>query len=98
MADRPGEEDIAPVVEVLRSDPDGRARAVDGAGWPTIRKRTAMSIGLVANYMAFELLDLRWHRVITPVLTFPPRSRVVRKGLVPHGRRREGTTTSVRID
>ncbi len=84
-----GEDEIAAVVEVLRSSTQmgARTRRMQERVAALFGKRHGVMVnsGSSANYLALELLDLpRGSEVITPALTFATTvAPIVRKGLVP---------------
>ena len=84
-----GEEEIASVIEVLRSSTQmgHRVRAMQARVASLFAKRHGVMVnsGSSANYMALEILDLpKRAEVITPALTFATTvAPIVRAGLIP---------------
>lgn len=84
-----GEDEIAAVVEVLRSSTQmgDRVREMEGRVATLFRKRHGVMVnsGSSANFLAIALLDLpRGSRVVTPALTFATTvAPIVQHGLVP---------------
>ena len=84
-----GEEEIAAVVEVMRSSTQmgARVRAMQERVAALFSKRHGIMVnsGSSANYLAIELLDLpKGSEVITPALTFATTvAPIVRAGLIP---------------